>query len=229
MQSHALSHARQPPSPLPGFAHINRYWDSLHQRFAAKILPGEYYVTRREEMIVTVLGSCISACIRCRATAIGGMNHFMLPQSRADGDGTWAGTAVNAATRYGNYAMEHIINDLLKNGASRKYLEVKIVGGGRVLKQMSDGAAEHRIRQSLFAGGGSHRQRRGRRRYLSAQGVLRSRSGKVSVKNYARCPTIPSSSARTSIGVILKSLLWAVTLSCFTGRFDEQDTGGSSR
>ncbi len=138
MQSHALSHARQPPSPLPGFAHINRYWDSLHQRFAAKILPGEYYVTRREEMIVTVLGSCISACIRCRATAIGGMNHFMLPQSRAEGDGTWAGTAVNAATRYGNYAMEHIINDLLKNGASRKYLEVKIVGGGRVLKQMSD-------------------------------------------------------------------------------------------
>ena len=138
MQSHALSHARQPPSPLPGFAHINRYWDSLHQRFAAKILPGEYYVTRREEMIVTVLGSCISACIRCRATAIGGMNHFMLPQSRADGDGTWAGTAVNAATRYGNFAMEHIINDLLKNGASRKYLEVKIVGGGRVLKQMSD-------------------------------------------------------------------------------------------
>ncbi len=138
MQSHAPRHARQPPSPLPGFAHINRYWDSLHQRFAAKILPGEYYVTRREEIIVTVLGSCISACIRCRATAIGGMNHFMLPQSRADGDGTWAGTAVNAATRYGNYAMEHIINDLLKNGASRKYLEVKIVGGGRVLKQMSD-------------------------------------------------------------------------------------------
>ncbi|MGH8536191.1 MAG: chemoreceptor glutamine deamidase CheD [Gammaproteobacteria bacterium] len=137
MQSHALSHARQPPSPLPGFAHVNRYWDSLHQRFAAKILPGEYYVTRREEMIVTVLGSCVSACIRCRATAIGGMNHFMLPQSRAEADGTWAGTAVNAATRYGNYAMEHMINDLLKNGASRKYLEVKIVGGGCVLKQMS--------------------------------------------------------------------------------------------
>ncbi len=138
MQSHALSHARQPPSPLPGFAHVNRYWDSLHQRFAAKILPGEYYVTCREEMIVTVLGSCISACIRCRATAIGGMNHFMLPQSRAEGDRAWAGTAVNAATRYGNYAMEHMINDLLRNGASRKYLEVKIVGGGRVLKQMTD-------------------------------------------------------------------------------------------
>jgi chemotaxis protein CheD len=137
MHSHALSHARQAPSPLPGFEHINRYWDSLHQRFAAKILPGEYYVTRREEMIVTVLGSCISACIRCRATAIGGMNHFMLPQSRAEGD-AWAGTAVNAAARYGNYAMEHMVNDLLKNGASRRYLEVKIVGGGRVLKQMSD-------------------------------------------------------------------------------------------
>ncbi|MGH8509566.1 MAG: chemoreceptor glutamine deamidase CheD [Gammaproteobacteria bacterium] len=138
MQAHALITVRQPPSPLPGFAHINRYWDSLHQRYAAKILPGEYYVTRREEVIVTVLGSCISACIRCRATGIGGMNHFMLPHSGANGDGAWAATTVNAATRYGNYAMEHMINDLLKNGASRKYLEVKIVGGGRVLEQMTD-------------------------------------------------------------------------------------------
>ena len=134
MQRYTPGNSRWLPPALPGFAHINRYWDSFQQRFAAKILPGEYYVTRNAELIATVLGSCISACIRCRATAIGGMNHFMLPQSRADDDGT----AVSTATRYGNYAMEHMINDLLKNGASRKYLEVKIVGGGRVLKQMGD-------------------------------------------------------------------------------------------
>ncbi|MDQ3563743.1 MAG: chemoreceptor glutamine deamidase CheD [Pseudomonadota bacterium] len=183
MQRFTPGNSRWLPAALPGFAHINRYWDRSRDRFAAKILPGEYYVTRNAELIATVLGSCISACIRCRSTAIGGMNHFMLPQGRADGDGTWADTAVNAATRYGNYAMEHMINDLLKNGASRKYLEVKIVGGGRVLKQMSD-VGEQNIE---FV-----------RAYLQAEGLTVSaedvgdiyprkvyydpRSGKVSVK-----------------------------------------------
>ena len=121
---------------IPGFEHINRYWDKTSNIYAAKILPGEYYVTCSEEIIVTVLGSCISACIRDRVTGVGGMNHFMLPESASDGK--WAGASVNTATRYGNYAMEHMINDILKNGARRENLEIKICGGGRILKQMTD-------------------------------------------------------------------------------------------
>ena len=127
-----------PPDTLPGFESIRRYWDNTDQIFAAKILPGEYYVTANGEMLTTVLGSCVSACIRDPAFGIGGMNHFMLPMNASDSSESWSGTVVNAATRYGNYAMEHLINDLLKHGGRRDHLEVKIFGGGRVLAQMTD-------------------------------------------------------------------------------------------
>jgi len=75
---------QDPPPVLRGFEHVTRYWDRYTGQFAAKILPGEYYVTQHGELIVTVLGSCVSACIRCKATGFGGMNHFMLPENRND-------------------------------------------------------------------------------------------------------------------------------------------------
>lgn len=119
-----------------GFEHVNRYWDRAHNAYAAKILPGEYYVTDLDELIVTVLGSCISACIRDPVCGVGGMNHFLLPDTRRDE--VWGKTGVNSATRYGAYAMEHLINALLKLGANRGNLEVKMVGGGRVLNSLSE-------------------------------------------------------------------------------------------
>jgi len=129
------------PPALPQFGHIKRYWDPQHSVAAAKLLPGEYYVSLHKEMIVTVLGSCVSACIRDRVLGIGGMNHFMLPLDRSKGESAWS-DAQSAATRYGNVAMEHLINDLLKAGARRQNLEVKLVGGGKVLAAMTDvGAA----------------------------------------------------------------------------------------
>lgn len=116
-----------------GFQHINRYWDRSNNLYAAKILPGEYYVTANDEVIVTVLGSCVSACIRDKVFGIGGMNHFMLPANKDElsSSGIFA-----ESTRYGNFAMEQMINDILKNGGMRKNLEVKLFGGGRVLKNM---------------------------------------------------------------------------------------------
>ncbi len=126
------------PKALRGFSHINRYWDKMHNIFAAKILPGEYYVTLHEEAVVTVLGSCVSACIRDRKFGIGGMNHFMLPTEGRGGSEAWKSNSLNASTRYGNFAMEHLINDILKNGGSRENLELKIVGGGKILAQMTD-------------------------------------------------------------------------------------------
>jgi len=119
---------------LRGFSEINRYWDKTHDTFAAKILPGEYYVTTHNEAIVTVLGSCVSACIRDKIFGIGGMNHFMLPVNK-NADISSMSSMSNAA-RYGNFAMEKMINDILKHGGSRENLEVKIFGGGRVLKNM---------------------------------------------------------------------------------------------
>ena len=125
------------PRVLPGFEQIKRYWDPVHRAYAVKLLPGEYYVTVEDEMIVTVLGSCVSACIRDPIRGIGGMNHFMLPTGQRDAD-RWQHGCMDAAARYGNYAMELLINTILKHGGHRAHLEVKIVGGGRILTHMTD-------------------------------------------------------------------------------------------
>ena len=121
---------------LPQFDHVTRYWDDEHRCFAARLLPGEYYVTRNGELVTTVLGSCVSACVRDSRLKIGGMNHFMLPLDGSQGTSAW-GAAVSAATRYGNVAMERLINDILKLGGRREDLEMKLVGGGRVLAEMT--------------------------------------------------------------------------------------------
>lgn len=124
------------PRALPGFGGITRYWDEVHGMYAAKLLPGEFYVTAERETIVTVLGSCVSACVRDPVFGIGGMNHFMLPMSQ--GEGSWEAQGLGASTRYGSYAMERLINEILKHGGSRRNLELKLTGGGRILAQMTD-------------------------------------------------------------------------------------------
>ncbi len=110
----------------------NQYYDRQFDIEAAKILPGEYYVTRRDMLIVTVLGSCVSACIRDRVSGIGGMNHFMLPES-----GTENGDPLSSSARYGTYAMEMLINQLIKLGAKRPNLEAKVFGGGNVMRHFT--------------------------------------------------------------------------------------------
>jgi chemotaxis protein CheD len=106
----------------------NRYFDRNFNMDAVKILPGEYFATSESTMIVTVLGSCVSACIRDPITRIAGMNHFLLP-ANADEE-----NFASESARYGVYAMEILINHMLKLGAQRNRLEAKIFGGGNVLK-----------------------------------------------------------------------------------------------
>jgi len=132
----------QPKTPLPpaapGFEQVKRYWDPSLDKWAAKILPGEYFVTRSDEAITTVLGSCISACIRDPAVRIGGMNHFMLPEDHSVGKSSWLEGPGALSTRYGSYAMESLINGLMKLGARRERMEVKLFGGGKILSSMTD-------------------------------------------------------------------------------------------
>jgi len=120
------------------FSGIKRYWDKNFNLICAKILPGEYYVTLENESITTVLGSCISACIRDVESGIGGMNHFMLPETTEHKLSAGAEAVVGNATRYGNYAMEHLINMILANGGKRKNLEVKLFGGGKIIPTLGD-------------------------------------------------------------------------------------------
>ena len=123
---------------IRGFDHVNRYLDRDHGIMAAKILPGEYYVTDENELITTVLGSCISACVRDKETGIGGMNHFMLPETTAAKMKQGSDALIGNATRYGNYAMEHLINTILSNGGKRKNLEIKVFGGGKIIPTLGD-------------------------------------------------------------------------------------------
>lgn len=95
-----------------------------------KLLPNEYYITDEDIVLSTVLGSCVAACIRDPATRVGGMNHFMLP-------GSDTSSREGHSMRYGAYAMEVLINELLKAGARRERLEAKVFGGGAVLDQIT--------------------------------------------------------------------------------------------
>ena len=101
------------------------YWDAHFRNEAVKVLPGEYFVYDEDILITTTLGSCIAACIWDRERRIGGMNHFMLPEGSGD------------SGRYGSFAMELLINELMKKGASRLTLEAKIFGGGAVIGGMN--------------------------------------------------------------------------------------------
>ncbi len=130
------------PQASPGFGKVRRYRDSRGQ-VIARLQPGDCYVTTADEVLDTVLGSCVSACIRSPRYGIGGMNHFMLPQPRDDGTDAWTAKA-GSATRYGTASMEQLINHILKSGAQRAELEVKIFGGARVLAALTD-IGEHNV------------------------------------------------------------------------------------
>jgi chemotaxis protein CheD len=104
------------------------FYDPVTASWTIKVLPGRFHITTRaDEVIVTVLGSCVSACIRDPETGIGGMNHFMLA---SDTNGQWGND--QQSTRYGNFAMEKLINELIKAGVPRDRMEVKVFGGGNV-------------------------------------------------------------------------------------------------
>ncbi|WP_064435843.1 chemoreceptor glutamine deamidase CheD [Pseudoalteromonas neustonica] len=119
---------------LKGFDHVRRFWDSGHKNVVAKVLPGEFYVSKNDELITTVLGSCIAACVYDEQVGVGGMNHFMLPIEK----GQELTSAHSLNCRYGNWAMEFLINEVLKNGASRANLKIKLFGGGQIIRTMTD-------------------------------------------------------------------------------------------
>jgi chemotaxis protein CheD len=107
------------------------YYDKRFGVQAIKLLPGQYAVTKQEKLLVTVLGSCVAACIYDPMTGVGGMNHFMLPTINKTADELEQTECT--ATKYGVYAMEVLVNELVKAGADKRRLEAKVFGGGRVV------------------------------------------------------------------------------------------------
>ena len=113
--------------PDDAFSHIRRMRDSRFPHEIASILPGEFFVSQTPMVVYTVLGSCISACIRDPVVHVGGMNHFMLPEPKDTGHDSWG-----ESTRYGSFAMESLINEILKRGGMKSRLEVKLFGAGKI-------------------------------------------------------------------------------------------------
>ena len=104
-------------NPRDGFLHV-------------QLTLGDTYVTSSpEEVLTTILGSCIAACIRDPLAGVGGMNHFLLPDGNSGDRG---------ALCYGVNAMELLINDILKHGGDRRRLEAKLFGGGNVVAALTD-------------------------------------------------------------------------------------------
>jgi chemotaxis protein CheD len=128
-----------PPAKLV-HGRASKYLDRHFNRQAMKILPGEFYATAQDEVIVTVLGSCVAACLMDPIAMVGGMNHFMLPTKQGERD-----PDVFYAARYGVAAMEFLINNLLHLGAQRDRLVAKAFGGGRVMLGMTSDVGDQNI------------------------------------------------------------------------------------
>ena len=128
-QKHASPDGEQGVNAAKG----GRFFDNASQSWMVKVFPGEFHVTSRaDETLVTILGSCVAACIRDPISGIGGMNHFMLTLGHSSG---WGNDP--QSTRYGNFAMEKLINELIKCGCSRDRMEIKVFGGGNVIDTSS--------------------------------------------------------------------------------------------
>ncbi len=116
------------------------YFDPRLKVHVFKLMPGRFHVATADEVIGTLLGSCVAACIHDPVRGIGGMNHFLLPEASPQEDPS---ALVSSGARYGAFAMESLINALLGRGAARQRLQVKLFGGARVLARLSDVGARN--------------------------------------------------------------------------------------
>jgi chemotaxis protein CheD len=115
----------------------DRFYDPKFSCYNVNVAPGNFYVTdKNDEMISTVLGSCVAACIRNPITGLGGLNHFLLAEPGE--------SVTSPSNRYGSFAMEQLINEILKHGGKRSLLEVKVFGGSHLLNN-SHRIGDHNI------------------------------------------------------------------------------------
>ncbi|MBJ7554400.1 chemoreceptor glutamine deamidase CheD [Marinomonas spartinae] len=113
----------------------HKYYDNKFKAAGVKVLPGEYYASKDDIMITTLLGSCVAACLFDEEAKVGGLNHFLLPGE--DGDNSM----LSSSGRYGVYAMELLVNHLMKLGARRERIKAKVFGGANVIKSLSSASS----------------------------------------------------------------------------------------
>jgi chemotaxis protein CheD len=133
-----MAHGKPHTLPTPRASGIDGeantfYFERAFERNAVKVLPGEFFVSADDVVLSTVLGSCVAACIWDRNASIGGMNHFMLPGA----DTGKEADPIGLAGRYGVFAMEQLINELIKRGGRKANFEAKLFGGGHVMRNFT--------------------------------------------------------------------------------------------
>lgn len=121
-------------SLVEDFSRIRRMRDRRFPHDVAVIMPGDYFVSHDPVIIYTLLGSCISVCIRDKEMGIGGMNHFMLPKP----NGSSTGDPWGRSARYGSFAMELLINEIMKQGGEKRRFEIKVFGGAKIYDVSND-------------------------------------------------------------------------------------------
>lgn len=102
---------------------------SYFEQSIVTIHPGEYFVSREDVIIATVLGSCVSVAFWDQRLKQGGINHFMLPGVLDDEDMIKSRNA-----KYGMFAIELLYNELLKAGSRKSDIIAKVFGGASVLR-----------------------------------------------------------------------------------------------
>jgi chemotaxis protein CheD len=115
--------------------HVNSQTAPIRGERRLHVIRGEHFVSSDPAVVlVTVLGSCVAACIRDPMAGVGGMNHFLLP-----------GASENrrVGISHGVHAMELLVNDLLRHGARRDRLEAKLFGGARMVEGLTDVGAQN--------------------------------------------------------------------------------------
>lgn len=113
--------------------HIHKHFDKNLNKMVVNISPGGFYITNDDEVISTVLGSCISVCFRDTVNGIAAMNHFMVP-----GGPDYMKNNQDELFRFGKYSMEHMLHELYALGATKNLLELKVFGGGAIISNAGD-------------------------------------------------------------------------------------------
>lgn len=110
---------------------MNRYFDNHFRKEVVTIYPGEFYSTKGTEMISTVLGSCVSIVLYDEKNHVGGINHFMLAKDSSVNEDSES-VENKKLGKFGEYAIDLLINDLKQKGGDFENFEAKVFGGGNI-------------------------------------------------------------------------------------------------
>lgn len=122
------------PIVIKSPSHVHKHFDSKLNKMIVTLSPGGLYITNNDELISTVLGSCISVCVRDTVNGIAAMNHFMVPDMSHEN----SQESNEELFRYGRYSMDYMLKQLYSLGAVTNMLEVKVFGGGAIISSVGD-------------------------------------------------------------------------------------------